>query len=172
MTEKRKRKRYKHLTTKEPPIVYIHYGSDVYDPKLVVKENEWSSTLMKPDMGLWACRKCKKVYSWKDYCEYEYPTANTDFTKSFEFTLKPTAKILRIYRDKQLAKYIRTLYLKNGDGIPYLDTLTLERRYDGIEVFFSNDWNNMRYGNCSAYSCDSICVWNPDVISLVERRLK
>lgn len=124
-------------------------------------------------------------YSWKDWCEEEQ--FNLDKFKQFQtFTLKETANICTIDSMESLKefmkKYTKYRYFdENNNQIlkdftdEYLDRWLWRRfifdwnkvlhDYDGMEI--SHDFNfNLMHNIFNTWDCDSICIWNPDIIEL------
>lgn len=142
-------------------VIYVHYGADKYDPELHKKNaaKEWPAGLFKPS-GLWASRFLAN-FGWRDWCESE--DYHTDrFDKSFGFRLKEGTRILEVHKDNDIIPYT----IHKGI-IPTLDSLNkskLMAEFDGIELFYSENSANLRYNHFYTWDCDSICIWNPDVI--------
>lgn len=69
-------------------IVYIHYGSTVFDSSKgfpIRNETNWS----KPRGGLWASRQ-NSTFGWKTWCEQE-EFGDCDEHNSFKFRLRDNA---------------------------------------------------------------------------------
>ena len=91
---------------------------------------------------------------------------------SFRFTLTDSAKILEVHKEEDILDYVITnqdslqfrRYTHNlTDICDYLDTEKLYSEFDGIELFLSDNYS-MHDGIFNSWDCDSIVVWNPDVI--------
>lgn len=140
------------------PTVYIHYGhlASEFDPGLVAVR--FGAICTKPDKGLWAS-PVDATWGWKAWCDAEQWSC-CDMSKSFEFTLSPKAKILHILDKSDINPYIVSY-----EGFESLDREKLYNDFDGIELHLSQ---NPRLSNSvfQMWDCDSICVWNPDVINL------
>jgi hypothetical protein len=149
--------------------VYIAYGSSEYSPNKFkpVDLKHWRSTINnKPFGGLWASPIDSK-WGWKDWCqaeEWKTESLNTYFT----FTLAPGANIYVIDNEKDLmsvstfrSEYTSTLSIDFADLI--------NNGYDGIYVT-DNAARKFRcstiYGisDLSSWDCESICIFNKDVI--------
>ena len=150
---------------------YIHYGSDTYNPELVSKAQPFV-IMSKPDKGLWAS-PVDAEFGWAEWCELE-DFDKSDFEKSFKFTLKPTAKILEIHKEEDIVPYVVfnsdiNMFRRSGqltDCSDMLNKIKLYSQFDGIELHISEDYERLHYGIFNTWDCDSICVWNPDVIEL------
>ena len=80
-------------------IVYIHYGSTVFDSSKgfpIRNEANWS----KPRGGLWASRQ-NSTFGWKTWCEQE-EFRDCDEHNSFKFRLCDNAKVAVIHNMKDL----------------------------------------------------------------------
>lgn len=80
-------------------IVYIHYGSTVFDSSKgfpIRNETNWS----KPRGGLWASRQ-NSTFGWKTWCEQE-EFRDCDEHNSFKFRLRDNAKMAVIHNMKDL----------------------------------------------------------------------
>lgn len=141
---------------------YIHYGNNVFDKNRVNKivNNPFST---KPQGGLWASSADAK-FSWldwshvNDYCECKKEN-------SFTFALRPNAKVLTVNYLEDLDKLPK---IDNDLGFPrwiYLDFETLAKEYDAIEVIISND--HRLYDALYGWDCDSILIFNPDIIDIL-----
>ncbi len=144
---------------------YIHYGSDIFSPEKLkeVASRDWDNGLFKPN-GLWASAEGVEL-SWKQWCEdEEFHTDRLD--KHFNFTLSDNARILKVKSDKDAKPYIRkwSMFM-----IDVLDQEKLTENFDGMELCLSGNYENLRYGRFYTWDCDSICIWNPDVIKPVKK---
>ena len=150
---------------------YIHYGHDAseFDPKLIANAS-CCAVLSKPDKGLWAS-PIDSDWGWKDWCELEEWSCS-DMSKSFIFTLTSTAEILEIHREEDILPYLIReqdeflLRRRITNPCEKLNRELLYKKFDGIELFISENWS-MHDGVFCTWDCDSICVWNPEVIELV-----
>ena len=126
-------------------------------------------------------------YGWKDWCEDEQ--FNLDrFECSQTFTLKETANICTIDSMESLKEFMKK-YTKYSDfdenhnnvlkdvtddmdlnrwftfGSFKFDWNKVLHDYDGMEI--SHDFNfNIMHNIFNTWDCDSICIWNPDIIEL------
>lgn len=143
---------------------YIHYGSDKLDRSIKIAKSLTSPYLFKPN-GLWASRTDAE-WGWKQWCEAE-DWSCSNMSKHFEFSLADYAKILEIHKLSDIAPYI--LPDPNVSGLcSTLGTIDFERicsEFDGMELFISDDYMNLHGGLFNTWDCDSICIWNLDVIN-------
>ena len=157
------------------PTKYIHYGHTGFDPNAFNQiQNE--PMFAKPIGGLWAS-PIDSPWGWKDWCDAEQFRECTE-ENSFTFTLSDDAKILRIYDIDDLkdlpevegpSKFrFCTMYsIKRY----YLDFEKLSEEYDGIEVFIETEEgrNGSLYWALYGWDCNSVCIFNPDIIVLEEK---
>lgn len=151
---------------------YIHYGDDKFDPQLCTKKLIYHHRA-KPDKGIWAS-PVNAEFGWKEWCESEmhYPKG-FDWKKSFTFTLTKEANILYIHTEDDILDYI----IENPDDwnlfntkTTISDSLNLEKLYkefDGMELFMFENYIDLHYSIFNSWDCDSIVVWNPDVINVI-----
>ena len=142
--------------------VYIHYGSNKFKtPDSILNQ----AVFTKPSGGLWASRK-GDANGWKNWCIKE------DFlvyslNKSFEFTLKDNARVLKLENRGQLVNLPRTIDNKYDETDPYdtcyLDFEELSKDYDAIELMDIYEFYFALYG----WDCNSILIMNPDVIDII-----
>lgn len=139
---------------------YIHYGHDKFEPILF---NAITNVPMftKPKGGLWGSRKDSE-YGWKECCKDLDIDINLE--SSFEFSLKPDARLLTIDSCEKLlglSKFqIKSTFLRNS----FLDFEKIAQEYDAIEVLISEDAD--LYYELYGWDCDSILIMNPDVIDI------
>ena len=147
---------------------YIHYGHTEFNLDEVQKSVP--SIKSKPDKGIWAS-PVDTDWGWKDWCESE-DWSCSDMSVSFRFILTDSAKILEVHKEEDILDYVITnqdslqfrRYTHNlTDICDYLDTEKLYSEFDGIELFLSDNYS-MHDGIFNSWDCDSIVVWNPDVI--------
>lgn len=95
--------------------VYIHYGDDLFRTPNPIRNID---LFTKPHGGLWASRKDDE-FGWKDWCEMEEFRLD-EFDRSFEFSLKDSARILVLENLDQLDNLPKTndtrFPYKKGDG--------------------------------------------------------
>ena len=147
--------------------IWIHYGSDKFDPELVVANSKKLHNRCKPN-GLWASPDDKLSWTWKRWCESE------DFhcdrlNRYFKFRVSSKAKILWVHKLRDIDPY-----LINGDSGYYFDcklnTQVLMSKFDGIVLIHGKNYSELHNNFFYTWDVDSICVWNPDVIELVNER--
>lgn len=137
---------------------YIHYGTDLFRPDLVLREKHCVSS--KPSRGIWASPIRDSAYTWRDFCE------NEDFrverlALSFKFFLKEEAKILEIHNMDDILPFV------NGRPSIFEETINFKKLYesfDGMELFLSENWRFHDSILFYAWDVDSIVIWNPDII--------
>lgn len=140
---------------------YIHYGHSKYQPELV---NLSSHTVYsKPSKGVWAS-PVDSDWGWKDWCKAEaWSPSGFDWSKSFTFKLTECANILEIYQEEDIYPYI----IEDDSSIfGRIDFDRLYSEFDGIELFLSENCQ-LRDGFFYTWDCDSIVIWNPNVIKVV-----
>lgn len=157
---------------------YIHYGADEYDPKLTRQNGlgvNWTKISIGKPNGLWAS-PVKSESGWKNWCEdNDYCTDR--LTKYFKFKLKNGAKILEIREFSDILDYFVKskhgwLVWINGDCYnAYLNSKKLIENFDGMELYLSENWQ-LRDQYFYTWDCDSICIWNPDVVETIKEKEK
>lgn len=148
---------------------YIHYGDDTFRPEKCTVERGIHPA--KPKKGLWASPVISD-WGWKDWCESEqWAPRDFDWSKSFTFTLKEEANILYVHSEDDIMDYVIKdestpdwLRFTKTSVIDKLDVERLYKDYDGMEVFMSDNWNEFHNGIFNSWDCDSLVVWNPEVI--------
>lgn len=158
--------------------VYHHCGSKKFNKKLL--ESSFNGDLKRKydimewkPFGLWGSPIDSNAFTWKDWCESE------DFNLEklslhFNFTLKKSAKILKVINVEDAFPYLKkgscSDLWNDSDWRYYFDAkLNLTKIYaefDAMEVSYSktSDFNALRYSIFNTWDCDSIVVWNPDII--------
>lgn len=139
--------------------LYIHYGSSPFNPEYFRKTCRRYYTSDKP-CGLWASPVDSNL-SWKRFCEECYSIGH-DLDYAFRFYISDDAKVLHVYTEKDIAKYL-------ADGcayyIPQINFGTLIKDYDAIEVHLSANNGELRKSHIFlTWEVDSLVVWNPDVV--------
>lgn len=139
---------------------YIHYGHKFFD-KNAFQPIKNIPMFVKPNGGLWACRKEIKE-SWKDFCKNEMSITIKD-NDYFCFRLSDNANILKIDSDRMLDELPKAEpSFSSVFHWTFLDFEELQKKYDAIEVLISKEPNlyNALYG----WDIDSILVMNPESI--------
>lgn len=158
--------KYFDINSKRNSTVYIHYGDSEFKPQYVGKDDE-HSVLFSKMPGLWGSPVDAK-YGWKDWCIRE-GLKNFSETIWFKFKLKPEAEVLHVYKERDILPYVKIPnHLDNKiGGISMYGILKrdeLKRDYDAIELHLSQNPGDLHYTIFNTWDCDSIVVWNPDVI--------
>ena len=164
-------------------IIYIHYGSEHFNPQLFVpiKNCTWKP---KPEdgTGLWASRVGDE-YGWEQWCRnagFRVKALDT----AFRFTLKPWAKVLTLEIPSDLLLLpklypwnpgkIFTEKDLNSEEIPsaedliayfaphwcFLNYEKLSEDYDAIELRNSYLFR----GSLNTWDCDCIVIMNPNIV--------
>ena len=150
----------------EEDILYIHYGHKHFVKELFGEIRNREGFPIKPIGGLWGSREDTK-FGWKQWCEAE-EFMTERLQDSFKFKLN-TDRILVISNSMQL----QDLPKNTKDEITQyftdwilLDYEKLAQQYDAMEVLISEDYK-LDY-DLYGYDCDSIIVFNKDVIEEVQ----
>ena len=143
---------------------YVHYGNDHFDlDKFKEKINLGRDNyyLNKPPYGLWGSPVCTDL-SWRDWCEGEEFHLDS-LNSHFIFSVKDTAKILTVKKDKDIWKYLKQ-YPKMHSS--YLDFNVIMKEYDGMELIHADNYWELHTnpGRFNMWDVDSIVIWNPNVI--------
>lgn len=141
--------------------IYIHCGSNEFKPELIEKNfKRWD----KPS-GLWASPE-DSDWGWKDWCEAEMFRLE-ELTTSFRFRLKDTAKVLQVYSLSDIAPFV----IENPESLFFgkkLDLDLIYSQFDAMEVHMSSNWCELHNFNLFyTWDVDSIVVWNPDIVEVV-----
>ena len=159
--------------------VYRHYGSNKFDRKLL--ESSFNSEIKRKydrmewkPFGLWGSPVECNAYTWEEWCLGE------DFhieklSSHFNFTLKKSARILKIINVEDAFPYIYRGNLSklwnNFEDWRYsigakLNLNLIYKEFDAMEVSYSktSDFSALRYSVFNTWDCDSIVVWNPNMI--------
>lgn len=160
-------------------IEFIHYGSDRFDPRLMMDQSRTNMTCInKPNAGLWAS-PVNSDWGWKDWCESE-EFYKSDFSKYFVFRLKNNAKILTIRSLKDWDKVLNKVFKDHHINIlenPFFNIDINERdmiwryickKYDAILVIMNDNYGEMHMNfEFNSWDCDSIVVFNSEVVDIV-----
>lgn len=156
--------------------VYVHYGSDTFNrAQVVISASDWNKVLIGKPNGLWASPVDAKG-GWKDWCEGEEFHLDA-LDKHFKFKLKDTARILEVHNIEDIFRYVYEhrfgweLWYNGKSTKVYLDNQALMEDFDGMELYLSENYK-LRDQFFSAWDCDSICIWNPDVIEVIKEEEK
>ena len=163
--------------------VYIHYGTDTFDPFLFTPVRN-GLLIPKPEdgTGLWASREYDP-YGWRLWCERnKFDLSQLDH--SFRFELSEGANLLILSDPEQLESLPKTRPWKKKLPIlsehPTIEELTqymtpdycyldyeklASDGVDAIELRNSYLFRNSLYG----WDCDCIVVMNPQAINVLER---
>ena len=129
-------------------------------------ESESNMAINKPDFGLWGSPvDCK--FGWKDWCESEDFRTDT-LDRYFVFKVKDGARIFIVRKNNDVSDYLYTPYLYSSAGT-YIDFNKIMKEYDGIELIHGYNYWDLHYGYFYSWDVDSIVVWNPDVIEVVDK---
>ena len=146
--------------------IYIHYGSDKFDPTLF-EEPEYDSDFdFKPNKGgLWASEDTDRdgYWSWKDWCEAE-DFCTGDLETYFRFTLADHQKPFIIKDDSIIeTKYCGFCHPHNIHQLSRLHLNLDELKRDGYThiEFYENSWTHWAF---YSWDCDCIFVLDPTVI--------
>lgn len=151
---------------------YTHCGAETFDANKFREVSTYKN--LKPSGGFWASRQGAQR-TWEGFCDYEYQSYDT--SKKLDFSLKPGAKVFEVHTLEDVAFLLQQYpmpwrsnaegfheYPKFGLPCIMIDYDAMSRDYDGIEYFHSEIGNAM-----GPWDCDSICIFNPDVMEIKER---
>lgn len=142
---------------------YVHFGDKKFRKE---KWNPIKNELFrnKPSGGLWAS-PVDSDCNWENWCIGE--DFHTDrLKKSFRFTLLGNAKVLHICSVDDLRDIPRVSTLSTI--LPDFEEL-MNQGYDAMELHLSKDKyylddNRCLYFALYGWDCDSIIIFNPDII--------
>ena len=150
-------------------MVFATFGKGTkYDAGKLASSPRSEPDALKPS-GLWGSpiHDEDNTSDWGRYVESDYWERIDTLKEHFLFRLKPDAKIYVVDGEESIRKlpWVRHWY-----GT-YVDWPKVENMYDGVYVAYDHDM----YMNLSKYlpdfygwSCDSICIFNPNAIEQVE----
>ena len=140
--------------------VYIHCGSDVFKPELIVKKFD---RFDKPS-GLWASPE-DTDWGWREWCEAEDFRSEEQLAMNFRFKLKDGAMVLHVRHLRDVEPF--TTLNPHFFGCK-LDLNRIYSEFDAMEVHLSENWCELHDTNLFySWDVDSIVVWNPDVIEVI-----
>ena len=123
----------------------------------------------KPRYGLWAS-PTDADYGWRQWIESEDFRVDEYTQSSFEFDLSSGARILHIYSEDDIMPFI----IKDKEfGMFFMSKTAIGDRidfdriagdYDGLELHLSDNYGELHDSIFYTWDCDSIVIWNPDVI--------
>lgn len=160
---------------------YIHYGitKEEFDPEKVkyyrdaLDKWESASYIRKP-IGFWGSHEDedpKKCLTWKEWCESaDFHVDSLD--RWMTFRVKKNARIIRIEKEEDLKPFLIRENLRFSGLIgSYLNQDLVRNIADGMELYHGYggcNYEELHFCLCNAWDVDSICVWNPDVLEVVE----
>lgn len=140
---------------------FIHMGSDHFDKYRFVpikNDRDW----VKPRGGLWSSPE-NSPYGWESWINDNNFTYNLN--SWFKFTLKAGAKVLEITNAKQLEDLPKGETTLHHSWV-VLDFEAIAKEYDAMLVMISSD--NQLYWELYGWDCDTLLVFNPDIVEEVE----
>ena len=153
--------------------LYIHYGSNhLIKEKVIEMKHEAGSNMAinKPDFGLWGSPvDCE--FGWKEWCEAEDFRTDT-LDRYFVFKVKDGAKIFIVRNNDDVSDYLCTPHLFTLEYMfppKYIDFNKIMKEYDGMELIHEDNYSSLHYNYFYSWDVDSIVVWNPDVIEVVDK---
>ncbi len=163
---------------------YVTYGLYGYDESKIEREHnkyvlekyngftEWlddksgfyGGWTPKPSGGLWASPDGDDSFGWKSFNEENL--TKMDERNKTTFELSDDAKVLLIDSDEKV-NWLKENYRETVDGREILDFNKLSKDFDAMEVhIFEENVHQLMYG----YDCDSICIFDPEKINIIEDR--
>lgn len=152
---------------------FITYGFKI-DLNRIIKKLEqrdigFNRFVNKPDFGLWGS-PVDSSCGWKEWCENN--EFHTDTLNVFDtWSLKQESNILIIDSFDDLVS-VMEIYGKCDTRFPdtqYLDFSKIMKDFDGMYLT-DNGNGECHFGNgmlnLNAWDCESIVVWNPNVIEV------
>lgn len=146
--------------------MYVSYGKKQFSLEKFYETRK--GVICKPSFGLWASRE-DAAFGWKLWCELEGCDWCSEDNK-FVFNLSEGARIFEVHHENDILPYlIKTDAITwadhktaPGDGIDFEKMMA--DGYDGLELFWSEDWEYFSDGLFNFWNVDSIVIWNPNVI--------
>lgn len=161
--------------------VYIHFGSDHYNPQAVghiVNNENWP----KPYGGFWASRD-GDPNGWEAWCHREYYKIK-ELESFFRFTLRDCSQVLILESEDQLIDLPKLKAWKPKDLV-WMETLASDQHPtpDQLEELFRQNWCYLDYerlsekydaielvnagafhGSLNLWDCNSILILNPEIV--------
>lgn len=140
---------------------YIHYGFTEFDKNLFQPISN-GPIPTKPLGGLWAS-PVDAQYGWSAWCKNE-AFGDCDSGNSFTFSLSENARVLTLRHKDDLNDLPKVNAIFSHPLWVCLDYEGLqESGWDAVEVDMSGGGNDL-YFPLYGWDCDSIVIFNPDVI--------
>ena len=160
--------------------IYVSYLDVPFDKKLLKPSDKMNNCINnKPIGGFWAS-PVDAEYGWKEFCTDNLPKAIKDKLE-FKFTLTNNARIIVIEDLQDINDKLKFDKFEYTDIInhAYIDFDAMRNDFDGIELrdpmlghYFLN---SKQYPELSkkeecfyCWDCESIVIWNPDIIVPIE----
>lgn len=148
------------MKTKE----YIHYG-DSHFKKELWKSIKNELFRNKPLGGLWASA-VDAEWGWRDWSECEHFNVER-LKKSFHFTLSENANVFHVYSKADLENVPMQINSSKLMVFPDFEEM-IKQGYDAMELHLSEDRavneDDSLYWLLYGWDCDSILIFNPDII--------
>lgn len=151
-------------------MIYIHYGSEAFDPD-AFKPIRNLPSFNKPTGGLWASPIDAET-SWKGFVEFELEgRGRYDLSKHFCFRLTPSAKVAHIHSEEDMSLLEWRPTETSADFfVPDFEKMLLDG-WDAIELHYTESGagqTDLRESSISyrfdSWDADSILVLNPKVL--------
>ena len=171
---------------------YIWYGSEPFDLNKVhpVDPKRYIETKIKG--GLWGSpieEEDETYFTWKDWCkseDWELRPNSFKYNQVFEvdeskiYTVEDNVTLAALfscygkcpYGDnlQDICNNILLLSEDDDDYIPFgmvaIDYEKLIKDYSGLKVIHG-DWRSTIHGYMNTWDCDSIVVWDKDIVKTV-----
>ena len=146
--------------------LYIHYGSDHFDPNRFKIKNRNPAAWVKPIGGFWAS-KIDDRYGWKQWCDdNEFWNGPVEKIPRFIFSINDSANVVTINTLEDLLTLPECEHL---DGLSmdqyYIDfEKCLEQGIDAIDVPDIHADRDLIYWALYGWDCNCILILNPNVI--------
>lgn len=144
--------------------IYTHYGADKFDKNLFRYPKTHFAT--KPAGGFWGSPNDSN-FGWNEWNE-EQGYGNLNNEKKIRFTLTPSAKVVTIDSEASYNELYKKYKTEKQwwDLNDRLDWDKIFQDYDAMEVYITR--YDALYMKMYTWDCDSICVFNPNVIVQVD----
>ena len=145
---------------------YIHFGTNHFDKSFFKPITQRLPT--KPDGGFWGSPIDGK-YTWEKWnIDNDYNDVSENSPKIY-FTLISSARVLTINNEESFQQFDKKYKLPKTefDLFDRYNWKQIANDYDAMEISIS-DYPAL-YMKLYTWDCDSICVFNPNVIIQVDK---
>lgn len=151
--------------------IYVHYGSNSFDPDKFEDPYYEDALRFKPYGGLWASEDTDRegYWSWKDWCEAERFQIGC-LERSFRFKLNDNQKAF-VIEDTSVVNTPYAFY-----QYPFEATTAFSRIWVDVEKLKEDGYTHVEFHENAkthypfwSWDCDCIFIIDPTVIQILEK---